>query len=84
MLNPVSSRYLYVIQSTNLDGIPIYSKGKLIPEKAGEVYYSRFIQTHYAREIIDYDEHHCVSIVRKRENPACPARLAQRVTWTAL
>ena len=33
------------------------------------------LETHYAWEIIDYDEHHCVSIVRKRENPACPAQL---------
>jgi hypothetical protein len=31
--------YLYVIQSTNLDGIAIYSKGKLVREAGEEVYY---------------------------------------------
>ncbi len=31
--------YLYVIQSTNLDGIAIYSKGKLSHEGGGDVYY---------------------------------------------
>ena len=31
--------YLYVIQSTNLDGIAIYSKGKLVPETGGDVFY---------------------------------------------
>jgi hypothetical protein len=30
---------LYVIQSTNLDGLPIYSKGKLVKEQGQDVYY---------------------------------------------
>jgi len=31
--------YLYVIQSTNLDGLPIYSKGKLMKEAGEDAYY---------------------------------------------
>ncbi len=31
--------YLYVIQSTNLDGLVIYSKGKLVREAGNETYY---------------------------------------------
>jgi hypothetical protein len=31
--------YLYVIQSTNLDGLIIYSKGKLVREAGAETYY---------------------------------------------
>lgn len=31
--------YLYVIQSTNLHGLPIYSKGKLVREAGVEIYY---------------------------------------------
>ena len=31
--------YLYVIQGTNLDGLFIYSKGKLIGESGAECYY---------------------------------------------
>lgn len=31
--------YLYIIQSTNLDGIAIYTKGKLVREAGEEVYY---------------------------------------------
>jgi hypothetical protein len=31
--------YLYVIQSTNLDGLPIYSKGKLVKEAGEDTYY---------------------------------------------
>jgi hypothetical protein len=34
-----SREYLYVIQSTNLDGLPIYSKGKLVKEAGEDVYY---------------------------------------------
>lgn len=34
-----SREYLYVIQSTNLIGIPIYSKGKLLREAGEDVYY---------------------------------------------
>jgi hypothetical protein len=30
---------LYVIQSTNLDGLAIYSKGKLVREAGAETYY---------------------------------------------
>lgn len=30
---------LYVIQSTNLDGLAIYSKGKLVHEAGSETYY---------------------------------------------
>jgi len=31
--------YLYVIQSTNLSGLPIYTKGKLVSEAGLETYY---------------------------------------------
>jgi len=31
--------YLHIIQSTNLDGLPIYSKGKLIKEAGEDTYY---------------------------------------------
>lgn len=31
--------YLYVIQSTNLSGLPIYTKGKFIRELGTETYY---------------------------------------------
>ena len=31
--------YLYVIQSTNLDGLVIYSKGKLVREVGTDAYY---------------------------------------------
>ena len=31
--------YLYVIQSTNLDGLAIYTKGKFIREGSSETYY---------------------------------------------
>ncbi|HMF20338.1 MAG TPA: hypothetical protein VKE98_24225 [Gemmataceae bacterium] len=34
-----SKEYLYIIQSTNLDGVPIYSKGKLVKEAEVEVFY---------------------------------------------
>lgn len=30
---------LYIIQSTNLEGLPIYSKGKLVKEQGQDVYY---------------------------------------------
>lgn len=31
--------YLHIIQSTNLEGLPIYTKGKLVSEAGIEVYY---------------------------------------------
>lgn len=34
-----ATEYLYVIQSANLDGLAIYSKGKLVREVGSEVYY---------------------------------------------
>jgi ribosomal protein S3 len=34
-----AKQYLYVIQSTNLRGVPIYSKGRLAGETGAEVYY---------------------------------------------
>jgi len=34
-----SREYLYVIQSTNLVGLAIYSKGKLVKENKTDVYY---------------------------------------------
>jgi hypothetical protein len=34
-----SKEYLYVIQSTNLDGLMIYTKGRLVPEANTETYY---------------------------------------------
>jgi hypothetical protein len=34
-----SREYLYIIQSTNLDGMPIYTKGKLVREAGEETYY---------------------------------------------
>lgn len=36
---PSVREYLYVIQSPNLDGMEIYSKGKLVPEAGEDVYY---------------------------------------------
>ena len=36
---PNRREYLYVIQSTNLDGLAIYTKGKLIREGDAETYY---------------------------------------------
>jgi hypothetical protein len=34
-----AKEYLYVIQSTNLDGLMIYTKGKLVREAGIETYY---------------------------------------------
>jgi len=34
-----SGERLYVIQSTNLSGLLIYTKGKLVPEAESETYY---------------------------------------------
>ncbi|MEW6686142.1 MAG: hypothetical protein AB1393_08055 [Candidatus Edwardsbacteria bacterium] len=34
-----AKEYLYVIQSTNLDGLMIYTKGKLVREAGVETYY---------------------------------------------
>ena len=31
--------YLYIIQSTNLEGLAVYSKGKLVDEKGQETFY---------------------------------------------
>jgi len=31
--------YLHIIQSTNLEGLPIYTKGKLVSHAGVEVYY---------------------------------------------
>jgi hypothetical protein len=31
--------YLYIIQSTNLEGLPIYTKGKLVRQHGVDVYY---------------------------------------------
>ena len=36
---PTRREYLYVIQSTNLDGLAIYTKGKLVSEAEVETYY---------------------------------------------
>lgn len=36
---PQRSEYLHVIQSTNLDGLMIYTKGKLIEEAGVDRYY---------------------------------------------
>jgi hypothetical protein len=38
-LRPVGREYLYIIQSTNLDGMMIYSKGKLVQEAGADRYY---------------------------------------------
>ena len=38
-LRPKRKEYLYVIQSPNLEGLAIYSKGKLVRERGSEVYY---------------------------------------------
>ena len=35
----VGREYLHVIQSPNFDGVPIYTKGKLVVEVDREVYY---------------------------------------------
>ena len=34
-----AGEYLYIIQSTNLSGLPIYTKGKLVKEADLETYY---------------------------------------------
>lgn len=34
-----SREYLYVIQSTNLEGVVIYTKGKLVSDAGSETYY---------------------------------------------
>ena len=34
-----NKEFLYIILSTNLDGIPIYTKGKLVREKGQDTYY---------------------------------------------
>ncbi|MFN7944903.1 MAG: hypothetical protein U0Z53_06095 [Blastocatellia bacterium] len=34
-----TTEYLYVIQSTNLDGLFIYTKGKLVREGSTEIFY---------------------------------------------
>ncbi len=34
-----AKEYLYIIQSPNLDGIAIYTKGKLVREAGEETYY---------------------------------------------
>jgi hypothetical protein len=39
LFRPNRREYLYVIQSTNLDGLAIYTKGKLIKEGESETYY---------------------------------------------
>lgn len=38
-LRTQSKEYLYVIQSTNLEGLMIYTKGKLVHEAEAETYY---------------------------------------------
>jgi hypothetical protein len=38
-LRKEGKEYLHVIQSTNLDGLPIYSKGKLVKEAGEDTYY---------------------------------------------
>ncbi len=41
-VSPVRGRgreYLHIIQSTNLSGLPIYTKGKLVAEGGLETYY---------------------------------------------
>jgi hypothetical protein len=38
-LRAQSREYLYVIQSTNLEGLMIYTKGKLVCEPEAETYY---------------------------------------------
>ena len=34
-----SREYLYIIQNPNLEGLVIYTKGKLVPEAGTETYY---------------------------------------------
>ncbi len=38
-LRKVGKEYLYIIQSTNLEGVVIYTKGKLVKESGAEAYY---------------------------------------------
>ena len=38
-LRQKAGEYLYIIQSTNLDGLMIYTKGKLVQEAGTERYY---------------------------------------------
>lgn len=39
VLRQRTREYLYVIQSTNLEGMPIYTKGRLVREGGLETYY---------------------------------------------
>lgn len=34
-----AKEYIHIVQSTNLEGLPIYSKGKLIKEAGEDTYY---------------------------------------------
>lgn len=36
---PRATEYLYVIQSVNLDGLLVYTKGKFVKDEGREVYY---------------------------------------------
>ena len=38
-LRGTTKEFLYIIQSTNLEGVVIYTKGKLVKEAGSEVYY---------------------------------------------
>jgi hypothetical protein len=39
LLRNVQSEYLYVIQATNLEGLMIYTKGKLVRERGEDQFY---------------------------------------------
>ena len=38
-LRPSRKEYLYIIHSPNLEGIPIYTQGKLVTEEGAATYY---------------------------------------------
>lgn len=70
--NPQSDRAekLHIIQSTNLRGVPIYTKGKLVTEADIEKYYSLSRPREPCEGCKSHDRPQDVSNVRKPPNPA--------------
>lgn len=67
--------YLYVIQSTNLDGLIIYTKGKLVREQGVETYYPRFFQKSDLRGDETYGTDYALSLLRQRADQKSTARV---------
>ena len=70
--------YLYVIQSPNLDGLAIYSKGKLVREAASEVYYFLVSSKEGAVEQAHDDEDYALPDLRQPKDKARTTRLDGR------